>query len=96
MLLDAWSAGLVISEIFSRYDGIVSGTPIIGVPAAKFEYYLGWLTELRASGELDRQASFWRERLAEVPPVLELPADRSRPAFAEPHGARAPLTCGRT
>ena len=36
---------------------------------------------------LDTQIGYWRDQLAGVEPVLELPTDRPRPVERTPHGA---------
>src|SRR5262249_38675432 len=48
----------------------------------------------RAGGEWDRQARFWLEHLDGVPTVLDLPADRPRPAIQDPAGERIPVDLG--
>lgn len=94
ILLDGWAIGLVLREIFARYDALDRGRDPGWGPAARFEEQLEWLERLRHSGELDRQAVFWRHHLQGAPTVLDLPADRARPAFQEPHGARCPFDLG--
>src|SRR5205807_2415096 len=37
---------------------------------------------------LEAQLAYWKEQLAELPPVLELPSDRPRPPFPSLRGAR--------
>ena len=43
------------------------------------------------AGEKDRQLAYWRARLGDVQPVLELPLDRPRPAMQSYQGARLDL-----
>ncbi|WP_157226767.1 condensation domain-containing protein, partial [Gordonia soli] len=40
-----------------------------------------------ADSEMGRQVAWWRQRLADLPEVLELPTDRPRPAVASGRGA---------
>jgi amino acid adenylation domain-containing protein len=94
ILLDGWAIGLVLREIFARYHALDGGRDPGWGPAARFEEQLEWLERLRHSGELDRQAVFWRQHLEGAPTVLDLPADRARPAFQEPYGARCPFDLG--
>ncbi len=91
MLLDGWAIGILLREIFARYEILADGkTPDLG-PAVRFEEYLDWHERQRKSGELDRQALFWRRQLSGAPLVLDLPADQVRPAFQAPDGARCPF-----
>lgn len=94
IVLDGWAIGLVLREIFSRYNYALQGVGERLGPAPRFEDYLHRQCRLRASGFLDRQAAFWRRQLFGVPTHLDLPADRSRPTFTDPHGARHPVDFG--
>jgi len=91
MLLDGWAIGLVLAEIFDRYDAGAAGRRLDLELAVRPEAHQARLHLMRAAGELDRQAHFWRRHLDGAPTVLELPADHRRPAFAEPGGARIPF-----
>ncbi|MCZ0981646.1 condensation domain-containing protein [Streptomyces diastatochromogenes] len=50
--------------------------------------------EAKARGAWDEQTALWRERLDGVPSVLELPADRQRPAVQDGAGDRLGLDLG--
>src|SRR5579859_1976959 len=91
MLLDAWAIGLVLREIFARYEILAGGSqPDLGPPVG-FDEYLERQRRLRDSGELDRQAAFWRSHLSGAPAVIDLPADRARPPYQLPDGDRCPF-----
>ena len=53
--------------------------------------YAVWQREWLQGEVLERQLAYWREQLAEVPAVLELPTDQPRPASQSYRGARQPL-----
>lgn len=92
ILMDGAAIGLFLREVFARYDALDRGQdPDRAPPAAQPAEHRGWLARLRRSGELDRQATFWREHLRDAPTVLDLPADRVRPAIKDPLGARHPF-----
>ncbi len=94
MLLDAWAISLTLREMFTHYDALVCGdTPSLG-PTPGLESLLRRRQRLRDNGELDRQVVFWSRRLEGVPTVLDLPADRPRPAHQNPAGARLPFDLG--
>jgi amino acid adenylation domain-containing protein len=94
ILLDGYAIGLVLREVFTRYDDLDCGREHDWEPAARFDEQVQWLAGLRHSGELAREARFWRHHLQGVPVVLDLPADRTRPALQQPHGARCPFDVG--
>lgn len=97
MLLDGQAAGLLLREIFLGYDRRVRGeTSENRSPAIPFEALLLRQEAARASGSWNRRVASWRERLADVPTVLELPADRVRPLVHDAEGTRIPVTIGRS
>jgi hypothetical protein len=53
--------------------------------------YAVWQREQLAGEVLDRQLSYWRERLAGAPELLELPTDHPRPAVQTFRGATVPV-----
>ncbi|MFE0752273.1 condensation domain-containing protein, partial [Gordonia sp. NPDC058843] len=73
----------------SRLDGNAPVRPALPVQYADVALWqqrtLGSLDD--PATELGRQARWWRERLADLPEVLELPTDRPRPPVASHDGA---------
>ena len=75
---DAWSMGVLLSEVLARYQRAAAGGAL---PPAAFQYvdyaawHRRWVEAERFEGELD----YWRGRL-EGAPLLELPTDRPRSA----------------
>jgi aspartate racemase len=92
IISDSWSMGVLFSEIAKLYEAFSAGesSPL---PALKIQYADYALWERRAlEGEaLERQLSYWRERLADAPPTLDLLLDRPRPKRESFLGARAEL-----
>ncbi|MFK7962991.1 MAG: condensation domain-containing protein [Burkholderiaceae bacterium] len=43
LLLDGWSGGLVLDEVFARYDALKLNKPFTARPSARFADYLKWL-----------------------------------------------------
>jgi amino acid adenylation domain-containing protein len=78
---DGWSLGLFLDELAALYGaGSLPELPV------QYADYAVWQQE-RLQGEvLAGQLAYWRERLADLP-VLELPADRPRPAVRDARGA---------
>jgi amino acid adenylation domain-containing protein len=89
---DGWSAGILLRELEALYEAAVLGRPSplpeLPVQYADFaEWQRDWLT-----GEvLENLLGYWRRQLAGAPPVLELPADRPRPAVQSFRGALEPV-----
>jgi amino acid adenylation domain-containing protein len=85
---DGWSMGVLFRELSSLYaayrDGRESPLPDLAVQYAD---YALWQREQLAGEVLERQLSYWRERLAGAPELLELPADRPRPPVQTFRGA---------
>jgi amino acid adenylation domain-containing protein len=86
---DGWSVPLLIQEISALYAALHEGRPP-ALPELPIQYadFAVWQRGWLEGEELERQLAYWRERLAGEPPVLELPADRSRPAIQTFRGGR--------
>ncbi|MDW8319701.1 MAG: condensation domain-containing protein, partial [Anaerolineae bacterium] len=90
---DGWSVGVLIRELAALYAAFAEGTapalPDLPVQYADFAYWQrGWL-----QGEtLDAQLAYWRQQLAGLPPLLELPTDRPRPPIPSYRGDTVEIT----
>ncbi|MEY4544399.1 MAG: pyoverdine synthetase [Pseudomonadota bacterium] len=86
---DGTSMNLLVSE-FARSYAAYCHDEEPGLPALRFQYadYAQWQAERLASGEAARQLAYWRQELAEAPPVTTLPADRPRPGSQSLRGER--------
>ena len=86
---DGWSLGILVREVTTLYDALHRGAPLPLPPlAVQYADYALWQRSWLVGDELARQVEFWRQRLAEVPAVLELPMDRPRPSVQSTVGAR--------
>ncbi|HKH43205.1 MAG TPA: amino acid adenylation domain-containing protein [Thermoanaerobaculia bacterium] len=88
---DAWSVGIFFREIAALFEawsqGEASRLPELPVQYADFSVWQRrWLT----SEVLERELEYWRHQLAGMPRVLELPADRPRPAVQSYRGRTRP------
>jgi amino acid adenylation domain-containing protein len=79
--LDDWSLGIFLDELSALYEG----RPLSALPVQYPDFAL-WQRQWLRGEALEGQLAYWRERLAGLP-VLELPADRPRPAVRDPRGA---------
>ncbi len=78
---DGWSMGVLLHELARLYEGVT-------LPALPIQYadYAAWQRGWLHGEVLDRQLRFWKQQLAGLPPLLELPSDRQRPAVQGPRG----------
>jgi amino acid adenylation domain-containing protein len=81
LIHDGWSFAVLAGELAHLYSARAEGRePALPAPAVQFQDYARWDREARESEEVRRQVEHWAEVLQADPPLLELPADRPRPA----------------
>jgi amino acid adenylation domain-containing protein len=85
---DALSWEVLLADVSAHYLRHTQAEPAVAATEEplQIEYgdYARWHRQRLANGQLDDQLGYWRQRLAEPPPPLDLPADRprrGRPAF---------------
>ncbi|MGI9291061.1 MAG: condensation domain-containing protein, partial [Gammaproteobacteria bacterium] len=90
---DAWSMSVLIQELTRLYAQHCGGEPA-NLPELQLQYadYAAWQRDWLAGPGLERQVAYWRERLADAPPLLELPTDRPRPASQSYRGDHLTVT----
>ncbi|HLM66451.1 MAG TPA: amino acid adenylation domain-containing protein, partial [Longimicrobium sp.] len=76
-------------DLLALYQAFRDGqpSPLRDLPV-QYADFARWQREQLQGAELARQLSFWRELLAGMPELLELPTDHPRPAVQAYHGAR--------
>ena len=85
---DGWSVGVLIREL-----GVLYGVALAGMPSPLPELplqpadFARWQRDWLRGDVLESEIAWWRERLAGAPPLLDLPADRPRPAVQRFRGA---------
>ncbi|MFL6289705.1 MAG: amino acid adenylation domain-containing protein, partial [Thermoanaerobaculia bacterium] len=84
---DGWSMRVLLRELRALYDAFAAGKPA-ALPPLPVQYadFAVWQRGWLAGETLEAEIAWWRERLAGAPAVLELPADRPRPAVRTSHG----------
>ena len=87
---DAWSRVLLLRELSEAYNASCRGTaPRLPELPITYSDYSAWQLHAKSGESLERDRAFWRAHLGDIPPVLELPADRPRPATQSFQGNRA-------
>ncbi|HVS00778.1 MAG TPA: amino acid adenylation domain-containing protein, partial [Thermoanaerobaculia bacterium] len=88
ILSDGWSMEILVREATALYASLLGGAPVF-LPALPVQYadYAVWQRSWLAGEVLAREIDHWRRQLAGAPPLLELPADRPRPAVRSQRGA---------
>ncbi|HEU4451992.1 MAG TPA: condensation domain-containing protein, partial [Longimicrobium sp.] len=85
---DGWSMGVLFRELSSLYEAFREGRESpLPEPAVQYADYAAWQREHLRGEMLELQLSYWRDRLADAPALLELPTDRPRPAVQTFRGA---------
>jgi amino acid adenylation domain-containing protein len=90
---DGWSMGVFFRELSALYEAYREGreSPLTEL-AVQYADYAVWQREQLEGEVLDRQLSYWRERLAGAPELLELPTDHPRPPVRSNRGAKVPVS----
>ncbi len=93
---DGWSMDVLYAELEALYGAFARGQPP-ALPALTLQYadYAAWQRQWAETPALQEQLTWWKQQLAGVPPVLELPTDRPRPPIQDFRGARVPFQIDR-
>ena len=84
---DGWSLAVLNRELSALYAAYSRGfAPSLPELPVQYADYAIWQRQWLQGEVLQNQLSYWRERLQDAPPNLQLPADRPRPAVASFRG----------
>ena len=91
--IDGWSRGVFVRELAALYHAFSTGqpSPLAELPV-QYADYAAWQAQWLESQTITGQLDYWKRQLAGAPGVLDLPADRPRPAVQKFQGARHWLT----
>ncbi len=87
---DDWSLGVLIAELATLYAAFCGGevtSPLQPLPVQYADYAV-WQRSWLSGDVLERQIAYWKEQLAGLPPLLELPTDRPRPPIQTARGGQ--------
>ncbi|HEV7369245.1 amino acid adenylation domain-containing protein [Arenibaculum sp.] len=95
IVADGWSVGVLLQELAALYAAYVQGrpSPLPELPVQYADYTL-WQRERLKGDALQGQVDYWKRQLAGAPALLDMPADRPRPAVQTFRGATHAVTTG--
>lgn len=80
-IFDGWSQQILLGELEQCYEAISSGnTPSLTPLPIQYKDYAVWQRKVMKSERFTQQLDFWKAQLNDMPSLLELPCDRSRPS----------------
>jgi amino acid adenylation domain-containing protein len=89
---DGWSLEVLYGELSVFYQAYSRSQALPLSPLAiQYADFAVWQKEWLVGEVLERQVSYWRNQLAGIPEVLNLPTDRPRPQVQSYRGARQSL-----
>src|SRR6185369_9795019 len=92
---DGWSMGILVREVVALYAALSEDTagrpsPLPELPVQYADFAV-WQSSWLHGEALERELAYWRQALAGLPPLLELPTDRPRPAVQSYRGTTRPV-----
>src|SRR6185436_15439116 len=92
IVADGWSLGVLLRELRALHEAFSAGRPS-PLPELPIQYsdFVRWQRGWLQGERLESLVAWWRERLRGSSAVLELPADRPRPAMQSYRGAAEPV-----
>ncbi|MDQ1354216.1 MAG: hypothetical protein QG657_4525, partial [Acidobacteriota bacterium] len=93
LIHDGWTQGVLLNEFITIFTAYAEGREH-GLPELPIQYadYAVWQRNLLKGDILEQHLAYWKEKLSGLLPVLELPADRPRPAIISGNGDLRVLT----
>jgi len=90
---DGWTEGVLLRDFQVIYSAFSEGRPS-PLPELPIQYadFACWQREWLTGEVLEEQLAYWRAHLDGAPELLDLPADRPRPAVQSYRGAADELT----
>ncbi|BBC27208.1 non-ribosomal peptide synthetase [Pseudanabaena sp. ABRG5-3] len=86
---DGWFMGIFLKEFASIYTAFSQGeqSPLPELPI-QYADFAAWQRNWLQGEVLERHLNYWRQQLAHIPPLLELPTDRPRPPIQTFQGSK--------
>ena len=87
IISDRWSITILLNELSVLYDAFSHGKPSPLAPLpVQYADFAAWQRNAAEGEQFHKQLNYWTTQLKDAPPVIELPTDRPRPAFASVSG----------
>jgi amino acid adenylation domain-containing protein len=88
IISDGWSMGVLIRELTALYNAFSNGEPS-PLPELELQYadYAAWQRRYLQGEVLDQQLGYWKQQLAGVSELVDLPLDHPRPPVRRYRGA---------
>ena len=81
LIFDGWSSSILIQELGNLYASYTKNiTPRLSPLKIQFGDYAKWEREVLNGEKLAKTLQFWKNKLSDLPPLLELPTDHPRPS----------------
>ncbi|BCL84563.1 amino acid adenylation domain-containing protein [Ktedonobacteria bacterium brp13] len=93
IIFDGWSMGIFSRELITCYDAYCQDRlPLLPTLPIQYADYAVWEHTWLQGEALTTELVYWKQRLADAPPVLELPTDYPRPTVETFRGAYTAFT----
>ncbi|MCP4194827.1 MAG: amino acid adenylation domain-containing protein [Planctomycetaceae bacterium] len=94
IVADYWSLRILMRELMQLYGAHLSESPV-DLPNLKVQYadYAAWQNDQQQ--QLEDDVHYWKRQLADMPTLLKLPTDFSRPVEQSFQGQRVPFRLSR-
>jgi amino acid adenylation domain-containing protein len=96
LISDGWSKGVLVKEISTLYEAFCRAeqSPLPELPI-QYVDFAAWQRQQLQGEALEQELAYWKENLADAPPLLQLATDRPRPPVQTYHGAVEPFVLSR-
>ncbi len=74
LISDAWTSGIVISEIINYYDALKNGEPISEEKSPSYIEYIESEKEYQNSDKFNKDKDFWNDLFKTIPEVATVPS----------------------
>jgi hypothetical protein len=88
IITDGWSSGIFILELSTLYEAfsICKPSPLPPLPI-QYVDFAHWQRQWLKGETLDKRLDYWKQQLADVPALLEMPTEHPRPPVLSIQGA---------